>query len=424
MNDAEVLTTVPSSDEPFKVAVPGIDPRGTFTEDGLTGIAGVLDSTPAEVPITVHAVCTDTALTVDTTSYVTAWAASQPQFAGLAPAAIWPALWRASGDTEFDGTIDYSFAITLTDGTTQYMVDRTGSWDSGYDAASLVYLDIALDMMRLTANTDGIAAPTIESISVDATLSHQRHRARIADMSVPGGLKVGDNTVQVTLWPYGSPTDQTVDVPLTIAPGTLLSGTLYVTAPFVGIEDEGGGWIGYWDPIDTNPATRQTLGQIVDDINARPNTKQIQVAYDPMNDDDWGDWDVEWGGGATVSTADASTFVVGKKQKDTTRLQLGAMPSRVSRGDRVLLRGTLSRAAADTTVTIYMRRAGTATDKVLAAGVPVVLQKGEGPWSPDRYIFVFATPRLRHSNVFTAVWDGDSKYLGATGKRTVRVFSR
>jgi hypothetical protein len=424
MNDANVLTTVPSITEPFKVAVPGVTPRGTFTQDGLTGIAGLVGSLPAEVPISVHAVDSATGKTVDTTSYVTRWTASQPTMAGLTPAAVWPALWQASGDTSYEGTIDYSYEIDVSEGADQYVVQRSGSWDSGWDAATLVYLEMALDMMRLTGNVDGIAAPVIESISVEATLSRVRNRARIADISVPGGLKVGENTVHVTMWPYGSMDAKTVDVPLTIEPGTMLSGTLYATAPWVGLADAGGGWVEYEDPIDPNPAERQTLDKIVAGINARPSTKQIQVAYDPDNDEDWSDWNVEWGDAATVTMADAATYVVGSKDKATTRLRLDAMPSRVASGARVFLRGTLSHAAADTTVDVYMRKSGTATDTLLEEDVPVVLEPGEGPWMPDRYVFMVRTPRLRHATVFTAVWGGDSKYLGATGKRTVKVSAR
>jgi hypothetical protein len=418
MNDANVLETVPSASEPFKMAVPGLSPRGEFSEDSLTGIAGTPDAMPAEVPITVHAHDTDTGNIVDTTSYVTQWVASQLQFAGLAPAAIWPALWQASGDAALDGTIAFTLQIKVTDGTTESTVEHSSVWDSSYDAASLVYLELALDIMRLTANVDGIATPTIESISVDATLTHSRDRARVADLSVPGGLKVGDNMVHVTLWPYGSSGEQTFDVPLTIPAGTMMSGTLYASAPFTGIEDLGGGWIGYYDPVDYDPAQRQSLGQIVADINAQPSANQLLVAYDPDNDQSWS-MNTDWGGGATLGTVDAATFVVGEKYKSTTTMRLRALPARVHKGAHTFLHGVISHAAGPGTVSLFMRQAGSASYTLLADDVQLTPIKTSNPWGTVHYEFSFRTPRVRHMTVFKAVWNGDSEYLGATDSRTV-----
>ena len=422
LNDAEVLQTVPSIFDPFKLAVPGLVPRGTFTEDGMTAIAGTTASLPAEVPITVHAVCSDTGKTVDTTSYVTSWVASQQQFAGLVPAAIWPALWQAGDDPQFDGTISYSAQIHLSNGADEYTVDKTGMWDSIYDASTVLYVDLALDMMRLTADPDGVATPTIESVSMSATLSHTHNRARVADVSVPGGLKVGRNTVQVTLWPYGSMSDRTVDVPLKLAAGTLLSGTLYVEAPYLGIDDMGGGWIGYEVPSSDDAPQRQTLGQIVDELNAQPSMNEVQVAYDPDNDDSYSDWNSDWGDEATLATADAGTFTLGARSKRTTRLSLGASSRQVRKGGTVLLHGALSHAAGETTVALYERRIGSKTETLLAAAVPVTAQKR--PNGPTSYTFTFPVRHLGRSVVLKAVWSGDSSYLGATGSCKVYVTKR
>jgi hypothetical protein len=419
MNDANVLQTVPSAYDPFKLAVPGLVPRGTFTEDGMTAIAGTTGSLPAEVPVTVHAVSTDTGRTVDTTSYVTSWVASQQQFAGLVPAALWPALWQAGGDAQFDGTISYSAQIHLRDGTKEYTVDKTGMWDSIYDASTVLYLDLALDMMRLTADPDGVATPTIESVSMSAVLSHKHNRARVADIAVPGGLKVGDNTVKVTLWPYGSTEDRVVDLPLKIARGTMLSGRLYVKAPYIGIEDLGGGWIGYDVPDTDNSAKRQTLDQIVDAINEQPTMNQLQLAYDPDDDDYYDDWDSEWGASATLATADVGTFTLGSKSKRTTRLSLGAYPGRVPKRGMVLLHGTLSHAAGSTTVALYARTMGGGAEKLLAKAVPVKAQKHGG--GSTTYSFTFPVRHVSRNLVLKAVWGGDAKYLGATGQCKVRV---
>jgi hypothetical protein len=421
MNDANVLETVPSILEPFKLAVPGVTPRGTFTEDGMTGIAGTTDTVPTEVPISVHAVDSDTGKTVDRTSYVTSWVASQAQFAGLVPAAIWPALWQASGDSQFDGTISYTVVIHLNDGTNEYTITRTGMWDSTYDASTVLYLDLALDMMRLTANIDGVAAPTLESVSVSATMTHQHSRARIADVSAPGGLHIGPNTVHVTFWQYGSTTDRIIDVPLTIPSGTSLNGTLYVAAPDLGIMDLGGGWIGYQDPVDNNAKQRQTMGLIVDGINALPTGNQLQVVYDPANDQSYGDFNVPWGGGATVALVDAGAFTLGEKSKNTVRLSLTGMPTLVRRGGTTMLFGSLSHAAGPTTVTLYMRKAGQTTDTLLATGVPVTVQPSSHPWSRQLCTFTYLVRHINRTTKFTAVWDGDSAYLGATGKCRVRV---
>ncbi|HTX70800.1 MAG TPA: hypothetical protein VMH50_16865 [Thermoleophilia bacterium] len=419
LNDAEVLQTVPSVYDPFKLAVPGLVPRGTFTEDGLTAIAGTTDAVPTEVPISVHAVSSDTGKTVDSTSYVTSWVASQRQFAGLVPAAIWPALWQAGGDPQFDGTISYSAQIQLRDGSGEYTVTKSGIWDSVNDAGTVLYLDLALDMMRLTADPDGVASPTIESVSVNAALSHAHNRARIADVSVAGGLKVGDNRVTVTLWPYGSASDRTVEVPLKIAPGTLLSGTLYVTAPYLGIDDLGGGWIGYEVPNSDNAPQRQTLGKIVDAINAQPAMDEVQVAYDPQDDDSYSDWDSQWGDQATLAGADTGTFLIGSKSKQTVRLSLGAQPPRVRRRGNVLLHGTLSRAAGETTVALYLRRMGSKTFRLLDAAVPVTALKI--PHGPTTYTFTYPVRHLRWSATVKAVWGGDHNYLGATGRCQVRL---
>ena len=90
----------------------------------------------------------------------------------------------------------------------------------------------------LTANDNGLAPAHIVSVDFEAAIAPVRRSATIVDVAVPGGLKVGDNTVVTTLRIYGQAALETVETTLTIPDGTPLSGTLTASG------SDGGYWSG------------------------------------------------------------------------------------------------------------------------------------------------------------------------------------
>jgi len=414
MANADVLKTVPNLAEPFKIAVPGAV-RGTFSQDGGPGIAGTIGAIANEVPIKANVTNTATGSVVHTTTYMTRWAASQLKYAGLTAACVWPALWHAGGSSSFNGTIDYTLTIKVSDGTTEHTLVRSNSWDDPSDATTILYLEIGMTMMRLTADVDGLASTSIESLTLDATMSPAHNRARIADFSVDRGLKTGDNTVHVHLWPWGTDTTQDLDVKLDLPEGTPLSGTLYVWAPYLGI-DAGNGWIGYWNPIDPNPDHRQTIDEVIAGIEALPNMRDLQVVYDPDGDQPISWWLAPWGPRASMQSVPTSEFLLGQKTKHTSRIEMRT-PGVVRRGSSLTLHGVLAaNLQGGTTVRILARPAGQKLDVVIASAVPVEQLDSQGPSS-----FTFRIAHLRKATRFTVEWDGDRANLSTSQAIRVKV---
>ncbi len=318
---------------PMKMLAPGRI-RGAVTVDSGAGIAGVVGDAaiPTEVPLISTATDEATHTTVSNTTYVSPYAIDQLKdpFPELNASAFYPAMFEAVGDEYYDGHLDYELTIDVTDGTKSYEIKHDNQWEdtTGWDAAFFAVSDIYNILNELNTDPDGTVNAHITAITLVSQLSPQHQRARITDATVDRGLKVGANTVHVSLYPYGSTTPVTHDVKLVIPKGTPLGGSLYVVSPDLGFDDFGGGGFFYFDDYYSGPSgPPQTLGGVVKQIEAQYANNDLLVAYDPQQgygdvEGYYDDTGMPWSSEATGPVVtDMGEFVMGGVEKDIPGLQ-------------------------------------------------------------------------------------------------------
>ena len=371
--------------------------RGVIAQDRGSAIAGSIGDGPAEVPVTSSVTADMDGVTTATSStWVTSRWAEDPFGAWLISAATSIPAYKAADRAYMPGSARTTTTVVVSDGSTQYTVQRDNVWDDGYDVLWMMSDDVLTIMDTLTADPYGIAHPTIISVDSQAALSDSRLAGSISDATVAGGLHAGTNTVTVTLDAYGQQQPVTINVPLLLSPGTPLEGELMV-APAAEQQD------GEGEP--GSGASRQTLAEVVDALNAAPANNELEVTFQPMPDV------VPVGAAdnfASVSSTVATDYVVtGSIAKPTAGLTVRARPAKVYRNQRTTLSGSFF-AAGDTSVRIYRRYKGEATF-VKVATVPVSVGDGFGE-------FAYRTSRLKKAAVFKVVWDGDEATLAATAR--------
>ncbi|HJW76783.1 MAG TPA: hypothetical protein VJ787_14150, partial [Thermoleophilia bacterium] len=407
MANADVVGTWSSGWESFKVAVPGAV-RGTITRDYGAGVAGPIGTAPQEASVTSTATDGDTGRTATVTSYLPTWIIDNYSYSGIGAYLAYPALYQASGDAWFEGTVRYTVTMQVDDGAHSYTVTRSNTWNDDWDAASWAIEDVWTLFDRLLADRDGLATAHITSFDMVSTLTRRHDRARIADVKVPGGLKVGKNIAQVTLWQYGDATPRSLDVPFTVPKGMSRQGWLYVSASESDVYMYGDYFYDFEDWGGVPPA-RQTLAEVVADIAKLPTNEDLQLLFEP---------DEAAGGGSQEATAQQASgaHLQGFIEKRTSEQELFAAPAPY-RGVTVV-RGFLDRCSGATTVKIHRRAIGSNT-RVFVGTARVRRLGGSGPWS-----FSFPVGPLLRTTEVTTVWDGDDNFVGSTGRYRVPVAAR
>jgi hypothetical protein len=394
-------------DTPYKVMSP-VDVVGEISQDRGAGVAGLLGAGPVEVPMTSSAtlgVATRTSASTATQAVV-----DSPFLAGLPSAAAAVAMQRVTDTGSFPGSATATATINLTDGTSEYQIQRTDLWTDPFDVMSVATGDIDNALAILTSGLPGLS-PKVESIDFNATLSATDRSATIEDVTAPGGLKTGDNALTVTL--LGA-TGQTVQVPatLTIPRGTSTAGTIDVFSATGG--SSGGG--GFGAPTSGASAgvrraaadAAPTLAEVVAEINAAPKNTDLDIVYSPDNQ------------GAVIQPievlADAQDWVPsGEVVKTTGQLQL-FVPKVLDYNSPLFLMGMIGQADASTTVRVYERPSGLSNK--LVATLPAMLAN-DGSASFDTVL-----PGLKTTTRLTVVWDGDADNLAATAAATIAVRAR
>ena len=393
----------------YKLGEPGAL-RGSITQDRGSGIGGRLDQTPAEVPVTSSAtVTTDATNSATSSTFLTQFWADKPDGAWIAASAVAVPIYRASDAVFLAGSATTTTTVVVSDGTRSYTVTRTNLWDDGFDVQYAATVDVQNILQTLTANPDGIAPATVKSVDLQTTADTARRAATIVDVAVPGGLCVGENAIEVSLNAYGVAETQTVTVTLTIPEGTPTQGTLAV-APAAGSSPSA-------------PATRQTLAQVVDALNAAPTNDMVKVTFTPTASSTPGVKDSSEPAPApapaatpVTATADTGWVASGQIAKVTANLTISAWPARIRKGRRVTLTGSLVGVTGDGDVQLYRRFKGERT-AVLVATLPVVSMDGTAT-------FTYRSGPLRKPVVFTAVWAGDQTTLADKASATVGLRNR
>jgi hypothetical protein len=391
---------------PEKIVAPGAV-AGTITQDRTAGIAGRLDLAPPQVPVT--STVTFNGKTIVSHSAMPQWVIDSPGWSWLADFGPWTGMMMATHQGYLVGSATTSTEVKLSDGTTDYDVKLDNAWDDTFDVISWATGDLDAVLYALTSNSDGIAPATITSVDFTADLSTAHDGTRILDVSVPGGLKTGLNTVRTTILEYGDPVPKVLTTDLTIPKGMSRSGYLEV----YGGGDGGGEW-GDFASIDLGGVSSgpQTVADIVAGLQARPKNSDLQVVYTPSRP-------LVLPPPAIYPIVDlsASTATVSPLTGDVTK-QTGAIhltaPYAVRRGSSARVRGVIESVVGNTTVRIYRRVVGQ-TAGTFVRTVQAVMDEDYAAH------FSFRTGALRKNTRFTAVWGGDEQSLGATASRLVRV---
>jgi hypothetical protein len=373
--------------------------RGTITQDRGSGVAGIIGVKPVDTTITSSATLGERTVT---SSAAMPRSLSSGTLAWLPPAAAAVAVSKAIDAWSLAGSARTVSTVVVSDGTQDYTVVRSNLWDDSYDVSYLSTGDLDTILMTLTANPDGIAPATIKSVDFQGTYSASRFSARIVSVAVPGGLKTGVNDVQITLAVFGASALQTQHVTLVIPKGTSLRGSLEVRgivpqSTEASVREAAGG------------DGRQTVADLVAELNALPVNNDIVVAYRPDSAPDGSD-------PAAETTASTSWVVSGSLQLPTSVLRLHASPKTVDYGRATVLSGTIELAAADTVVELYATPRGSTTRKLIAT-VPATASESIAS-------FMYRVGNVRTTTRYTAVWAGDEANLGATGSVLVSMRPR
>jgi hypothetical protein len=406
-----------SSMAAYKLGEPG-SVRGTITKDYGSGIAGRLDQTPAQVPVTSSAtVTTDASRTASSLTYLAQKWADSPDGSYLAASATGVPILKASGLAGMPGSATTTTTVVVSDGVDTYTVVRRNLWDDAYDVQYDAIGDVGDILSTLTADPYGIAPATVRSVDLRTSADQTRRAATIAGVSVAGGLRVGHNVVRVILNAYGVLDQQTVDVPLDLPAGTPTEGTLAVAAANAGTSSGGGDT----PAPDPTPPTRQTLAQVAAALNAAPTNDMISVTFTPGG----GPVPVPLAAHASqatpipepsspvTATAHSDWFVAGGVTKQTPAMTLWARPATVKKGQRTTLTGVLGNVISDASVKIYRRYLGTSPQILVAT---VTATAGGGSAS-----FAYTTAALRRGAEFIAVYGGGDSALAGAASVTVRL---
>ena len=427
MTNADVIGLWNNTYDPHKVVAPG-KVRGAITVDSGPGIAGVIGdiAIPGEVPLTSTATNTATGKSVTSTSYVTQWAADQYKwpFWYMHALSFYPAMYQATGDSQYDGHLTYTLAIDMTDGTNDYTITRTNTWEDsyGYDASFLAVWEMASFLTTLTSDPDGTIHPHVTSIDLDCTFSPQLDRTRIVDVTVPGGVQTGDNIVRVTMYAYGETAPQTLDVHLTIPAGMSTEGTVYAKAPFTNVESVGDGWYMFWTIggiVNTDPP--QTLADVVDALDGAPGNDQLLVAYDPPGgNDDWWGFGEPWGDDTITAQVGRDTYLTGAASKAQAEMSMYQDSWPVVTGGPVTMQGSIYAEGSDLegeTVKVYTRDVGETTDTFVTETTVHSIVSGDS----TENAFTVEIPAVTHTTTVTAAWDGNAFHLRSTCSEIVQV---
>jgi hypothetical protein len=423
---------------PFKLISPTAL-RGVVTQDREFGIearygtAGSPLLPSEEAPITSGLTIPSTGQHVTALTYMPTKIIDEPWYSDFAAFAADAMYSKLPIDSVVPAGALTTSTVVLTDGTKSYTVQLHNVWPDTYE-----------DNFDLFAILDGFGAVNdwglqkVHFKSVDLqTRAQPVPIANIVDVSVPGGLRVGDNTVKVDALMYGVPDTQTADIHLTIPAGTPLAGDLEISAP-------AGRMPWFYDDMMGMPSSqsgaRTTVAEIVAELKASPANNELQVSYSPAGSSrgsvgslPGGVIIIISGTGTSARTATAKAapqvpieasvptdwFLAGGAAKTSPSLTLRASKRTVSYRGSVMLSGSLQdltegEITDETTVTLFSRAAGASSDTTLAE-LPIDPNSEEGPY------FSYPAFGLRKNTVFTVKWPGDDTYLAASTPVTVKV---
>ena len=400
-----------SSNTPYKLIAPR-DVKGTCVQDRNWGVEAHLDQAPDIFPVTTTANLVDRSISVHDESGVSEWLVSSGAYPTLPGDIVGELVYRAADQMSFPGSATTKTTVVVSDASGTYTVQRDNLWTSSWDISYQTGRDASQALMQLAANPDGVLQPRIESVDVVADVSATQLSARIEDVTLPDGIKVGDNRVRIEYYRYGSPTPQTVEGTLTIPKGMSLYGRLSVTP--ASWDQWGGGWCSSCCcGVSGGGGAPLTLADVVKSLNEQPKNSDLLLSYEPSGGtSDSGDEGEPTGVEATVPTDYVFDSYFSQR---TARVTVQARPAKVAYGGATQLIGMV-RSSEDLQVSIYRQNVDAAT--------PVFVGKVKATAERGYAYFRKVVPGLTKNAELIARTEATANELPGSASADVRVSAR
>jgi len=426
MCNAWIAGVWPSLNEPYKVGEPAAL-QGTFTQDRGAGIMGSVGATPAEAPLTAEVLNTDTGRTGTSSVWISS-AILDTESLGGASAALTGAAVSSAGYQVFDTDMIPGSAVTTTTVVVssaghEYTIVMPNVYDDDFDVVSAMTEDADWAVTRLLSVLgDGLEDPHIVSVDLQATATSRHHNARIVGVNSLSPLHSGENPVRVSLLAYGVAATQTVDATVTIPEDAALTGQL-VAYCYNSTDGSSDG---------AAPVHRDSIAEIVDELNADPRYGTVLVDFKPS--DDSGSF-----GAASAdvieTTATTGWYLNGSSTTQVTEIDASART--ITYGSDAYVTGEISGPTTPVEVNIYGLASDGENEELLASGmaeladgvlsfeVPVpgltasselrvAIDGGPGYTPAETFVSVAVRGRLRLSIAHASVFRGSWAFFTAT----------
>jgi hypothetical protein len=367
LTNAWITGVWPSQERPYKMGYPSAI-RGTFTQDRNAGILGVVGQVPTEVPVTAHATDADTGREATSAVYFTSKLFDDRDTSDYASYAASVAVSKLFDQYTVLGSALTTTTVVVSDGLQQYTVKIPNVVDSSDQWSDLTYMvgdDVDYAVSSLLSVLDyGLQQPHIVSVDLEATVSHVHRSAEIVGVAPETSLKVGDNRIKVSLLAVGVAETQTVDATITIPVGTPVSGQLVALSDFSDTS-------GYPDTVSSS---RETIAQVVDDLNASVPNNMLFVNFIPESQaDSSGDGPAVPAPRAvrSVETSIATPWYTTGSAR-VTATELTAFTSPVPRGSWALVTGEVFGPEKRVLVSVFGTTVGTTTERLLESDTATV----------------------------------------------------
>jgi hypothetical protein len=401
MANAWIAGVWPSLYEPYKIGYPATI-QGTFTQDRLAGIMGEVGASPAEAPLTAEVVNTDTGRTGRSSVWISSKILATGMLEGVAGAAVSAAGYQVFDSDAIPGSAVTTTTIVVSSGGHEYTIVMLNIFDDSMDIVSAMTEDVDWSVYRLLSVLgDGLETPHIVSAHLQASATSGHRNARIVGVNALAPLHAGDNAVRVSILAYGIAPTQTVDTTVTIPEDSALTGEL-VASCFNSLDDGSYG--------DT-PVGRESVADIVDELNTTPAYNTLLVEFVPSSDAD------PFAGGDTVSfEASATTpwYLTGSATAAVT--EISAYADAITYGEDAYVTGEISGPTEPVEVRIYGPAANGIDEELLATGMA---EYYEGTSEFD-----IAVPGLSATTELRVAFEGSPGYAPAETFVTARVRGR
>ena len=421
--------------EPYKLVSLGAT-QGLVTQDRAYGIAGVVTADPP-VDVPVHASATlDGGTAAGAVTYVPQWVAGNLNWSSqiISDACYFP-VFKATDAFQFPGFATTDTVVKVADGSGQAIdppAELKDVWDDLYDVGYYTTFDVQNMIDTLISNPNGTAPGSVTEVDFTAAVTTAHHSAEILDFSVPGGLKIGANTIRTVVRDYGEVGTHEVDLTLNVPAKTALTGDVEVDG-----SADGWGYDDYYSDGSSLDATRsikhapsdavpgvppipdaESMQDLVNDVNASPVNDTLDVTFTadvanqnlvPIGPDGL---PANMITSSTILT-DGTTpyFATGDIDKSTPDMMLMPQSFFVHRGQTVRLWGRLG--AEDSNGTKVKIYEGSASKWFATARVHV---------TPGGFgLFSIVVKLGKATTTYRASWDGSESYIGARTKCIVHV---